>query len=286
MIPLENTSKLRMLLSAILIFGLPIIWLLYLTLNISINFNPEDAKQVDKFFILGIGENQWWYLTLNFASILFPFLLSFDKKVHFYKKWKFMIPGMLIVAAFFLLWDVWYTEIGIWGFNDKYINYKLLGLPLGEWLFFITVPYACIFVYECLISYFSSDPLKKYDKIISGLLIGTFLAVGLSNLNKAYTAWAFLFSAGIVIFHHIFIPNTYRTRFYIAYLICLIPFTLINGALTGGFNLEPVVLYNDTHNLSSVLGYRFVSIPVDDFIYGFFLIYANISLYEYFRGKK
>lgn len=285
MLPLEKTNW-RLLLSTILIFGLPTIWLLLLTLNVNTKFNFEEAKQVDKFLILGIGENQWWYVTLNIASVIFPFLLSFDKKVHFYKKWKYMFPGMLLVAIFFLAWDIWFTKIGIWGFNDRYTNFMIMELPLGEWLFFFTVPYCCIFVYECLISYYKGDPLKKFDNIISGLLIGTFLAVAFSNITKAYTSWAFLFAAAIVIFHHLFVPNTYRTKFYIAYIICLIPFTLINGALTGGFNLEPVVVYNDAHNLTSTLGFRFVSIPLDDFVYGFFMIFANVTLFEFFKSKS
>ena len=273
-------NKNKIVTAAVLLSVLPLFWLIILTNITSYDFNPVNAISVNKLLKISYLETEWCYLILNFSAFLFPFILSFDKKVHFYKKWKFLFPGMILVGLFFLVWDIWFTKIGVWDFNPRYINFLFLGLPLGEWLFFIIVPYCCVFVHECLLCYFSADPLKKYDKIIGGLLIGILLCIGLANLFKSYTAWAFLFSAFFMIFHQFYIINTYRTRFYIAYLICLIPFTLINGALTGALTEEPVVLYNDAHNLTSLIGSRFISIPFDDFAYGFLLIFANVTIYE------
>jgi lycopene cyclase domain-containing protein len=283
---LSSENKNNVIPAAVLLSALPLFWLTLLTFITQYDFNPDTYKDVSKIYKLSFLETEWCYLILNFSAFVFPFLLSFDKKVHFYKKWKYLFPGMLLVGIFFLVWDIWFTKIGVWGFNPKYINFIFLGLPLGEWLFFLVVPYCCVFVHECLLCYFSSDPLKKYDKIIGGVLIGIFFSTGLANLFKSYTAWAFLFSAFFMVFHQFYIQNTYRTRFYIAYLICLIPFTLINGALTGSFTDEPVVIYNDVHNLSSVLGCRFISIPFDDFAYGFLMIFANITIYEALKSHS
>jgi hypothetical protein len=61
------------------------------------------------------------------------------------------------------------------------------------------------------------------------------------------------------------------------------PFIIVNGILTGAFNDEPVVLYNNAHNLMSSVGARFITIPYDDFIYGFLLIMMNITIYEGLR---
>jgi uncharacterized transporter YbjL len=95
-----------------------------------------------------------------------------------------------------------------------------------------------------------------------------------------------LLCAGITIFHLLFISNTYRTRFYLAYIISLIPFALVNGILTGAFNQEPVVLYNDAHNLSSWLHARFVTIPFDDFAYAYLLLMMNVTWAEWFYERK
>ncbi len=272
---------------SIIVLSLPMLWVVYLFFGLDIEFDPEDAKNVHKTGIdLSIGETPWWYLIINISAVFFPFILSFDKKVHFYKKWKFLFPAIFVTASFFIIWDIIFTHYGIWGFNEKYVNLFIFGLPLGEWLFFITVPYACVFIHECLICYFKSDPLRKYDRTISYFLIIFFIIVGLLNLYRIYTAWTFFISASFLLIHSLYIPNTFRTRFYIAYLISLIPFTIINGILTGGYNNEPVVIYNNTHNLTALLDHRFLSIPFDDFIYGFLLIFMTVSLYEYFKKEK
>lgn len=272
--------------AVLLLMGLPLLWVSFLLYSLPFNFDPESSKDVYRFtFNLTLGETPWWYIYINLVSVFFPFILSFDKKVHFYKKWKFLFPAIAITAAFFIIWDVIFTHMGIWGFNERYVNMYLLGLPLGEWLFFFTVPYACIFIHECLLCYFKSDPLKKYDLFIGYTLMIIFVAIGFLNLFRAYTAWTFFLSAGFLLLHILFIPNSYRSRFYIAYIISLLPFAIINGILTGAFNEEPIVIYNDNHNLSGFFGIRFFSIPFDDFIYGFLLIFMCVTFYEFFRSK-
>ena len=94
------------------------------------------------------------YLWLNIGTVLFPFILSFDKKVAFYKNYKYLFPAALITGTFFLIWDQWFTDMNVWGFNSLHLTGYFIGdIPIEEVLFFITVPYACLFIYECLIAY-------------------------------------------------------------------------------------------------------------------------------------
>ena len=89
------------------------------------------------------------------ATLGFPLALSFDRKVAFYKKWKALLPGLLFTAMVFVIWDVWFTREGVWSFNPDYlIGVYILNLPIEEWMFFFVVPFACVFIYECLIAYF------------------------------------------------------------------------------------------------------------------------------------
>src|SRR5687768_13787782 len=103
------------------------------------------------------------YLYLNLFTIFFPFVLSFDKRVQFYKNWPFLFPAIIVNALIFIAWDSTFTRIGVWGFNPGYLlGIYLFGLPLEEILFFITVPYACVFIYETLNAYISKDFLQPF----------------------------------------------------------------------------------------------------------------------------
>ena len=103
----------------------------------------------------------FWVITLSFIG---PFLLSFDKKIAFYKNWRFLLPSILLVALFFICWDEWFTKIGIWGFTPKYLQGIYAGhLPLEEILFFIVIPYNCLFVHEVLKGYFPLISLKTFS---------------------------------------------------------------------------------------------------------------------------
>ena len=95
------------------------------------------------------------YLYLDLLVIAFPLLLSFDKKVAYFKTWKYLFPAILIIGAFFVLWDMQFTRMNIWSFNQKYLlGIYMYNLPIEEVLFFIVVPFSCVFIYEVLKAYF------------------------------------------------------------------------------------------------------------------------------------
>lgn len=72
------------------------------------------------------------------------------------------------------------------------------------------------------------------------------------------------------------------SRFYAAYLVILIPFTIVNGLLTGSWIGEPVVWYNNDENLAV----RFLTIPVEDVFYGMLMLGMSVSIYEGLKMKK
>ncbi|HPH20418.1 MAG TPA: lycopene cyclase domain-containing protein, partial [Haliscomenobacter sp.] len=84
-------------------------------------------------------------------------------------------------------------------------------------------------------------------------------------------------------YHWLYVPNTYRTRFYRAFLVILIPFLLVDGVLTGGFTQQPVVVYNP----AEFMGIRIVSVPVEDAVYGFLHLFGVCYWMEWLRkGDK
>lgn len=223
------------------------------------------------------------YLSLDFISILFPFLFSFYSKANFSKKWKYLWVAILLPAALFIVWDEFFTQMGVWGFNEQYLSGIYVGsLPLEEILFFICIPYACVFTYEALNYLVKKDYLKSSQKSISVVLITGSLTLGFMNLDKWYTSVTFISLALFLAMLQFVWKADYLGRFYFSYLFILIPFFLVNGVLTGSGIDDPVVWYNDAENL----GIRMGTIPVEDTFYGMLLIAMNVALFEWLQRRR
>jgi lycopene cyclase domain-containing protein len=222
------------------------------------------------------------YLYVLLLSLAYPLSQSFEHRLKYATKWKALFPGLLITAAFFLIWDEIFTQRGVWGFNPDYLVGWYIGhMPIEEWMFFIMVPFASVFIYECVLYFLKRGLLGKAPRFISALLAIAFLLLSVVFYAKDYTFWSFLFT-GILLAIHTYWNRVYMADFYIAYLIHLIPFFIVNGVLTGSWLDAPIVWYNDEENLSL----RFFTIPIEDAVYGMLLLLMNISFYEYFKIKQ
>lgn len=218
------------------------------------------------------------YLLINFLTILFPILLSFDSRVQFYKSWKFIFPGLIITGLVFLVWDHLFTILDVWSFNPDYvIGLYILNLPIEEILFFVTVPFACIFIYECLKYYLKRDLLKSVSRMISIMLIILSIVLLLTFYDRVYT----LITFGLLLLalsYAEFIQKANLGRFYLAYLVSLIPFYIVNGILTS----IPIVMYNNAENMA----FRIGTIPFEDHFYSMSMLLINIRLFEYFKSRR
>lgn len=220
------------------------------------------------------------YLLVNLACISIPFMASFYSKHAFYKDWKPFFKANIIVTLLFVIWDAIFTNLGVWGFNDTYlIGINIVNLPLEEVLFFICIPYACVFSYFAFQYFFKTNFLQKSQAIISYMLIAILFVVAVFNYNKLYTSVTF-FGTSFYLMYLIY-KKTDLSLHYLSYLFVLPFFILSNGILTGSFLVEPIVWYNNAENL----GVRICNIPIEDAIYGMLLIFMNIELYRYFKQK-
>lgn len=193
------------------------------------------------------------------------------------------MPSILLPAVFFLMWDVWFTKIGVWGFNPDYLlGIYFFGLPIEEVLFFICIPYACVFTYEAVGHFSKKDYSKSIINVISILLIVILLIIALLNIQRAYTFATLLFCASFLLYVHFKIRPTYLGKFYLSFLFILIPFFIVNGVLTGTGIEGEVVWYNNSENL----GMRMGTIPVEDTFYGMLLILMNVTIFETLQEKK
>ena len=222
------------------------------------------------------------YLLLNLGSISVPFLYSFHPRLQLHKRFLWIFISILLTMVIFIPWDVIFTIHEIWGFNDTYfLGAKFLSLPIEEWLFFICIPFACVFTHYALLLYFPNLKLSKpVTKAISVGLITLLFVLAVVNYDKWYTVINFSLAIPLT-----FIVYNYNTKllqhFFLTFLVMLIPFFIVNGILTGSFITDQVVWYDNTENL----GIRMGTIPVEDSIYAYTMILCNLVLTEFFVKK-
>ncbi|WP_341227189.1 lycopene cyclase domain-containing protein [uncultured Arcticibacterium sp.] len=224
----------------------------------------------------------WLYFLLNIGSLSIPFLYSFHPKMNFIRHWKAIFMSSFIIAVIFIIWDVIFTRNGIWGFNEKYhFGIEFWSLPFEEILFFFCIPYASIFIHYSL-EYFVPKVKLSLTLVKAITILLAILAVVLSIQfsDRAYTFVNFTFFSVVLVVSWLTNLELLR-RFYISFLIILIPFFIVNGILTGSFIEEPVVWYNNAENL----GIRLFTIPLEDTAYAFSMIFSNLMLMKYFHLK-
>ena len=222
------------------------------------------------------------YLWVILSAFIGPLVLSFDKKVHFYTYWKSIFIGILVVASLFLVGYELFTQWKVWGFNPDYVLGIYLGnLPLEEVLFFIIVPYNCLFIHEVQKAYFPNlklDFLAKYFLPIFGFICLLLILFNWGNYyTVTYCSTSLLLS--VVFF---FKKSSWFTRFVLTYFISIIPFLIVNGILTGMLTPSPIVWYNEAH----IIGWRIITIPIEDLFYSFSMLLPVIWIHESLVKKQ
>lgn len=222
------------------------------------------------------------YLLVNFFAVIVPLVFSFHPKIKFYKTWKAFFISAAIVGVIFLIWDVIFTSLGVWSFNPRYITgIFLYNLPIEEILFFICIPFSCVFTYYCLDKFYSLGWPEQAETFFCILLSTLLLITGITWLDKLYTSATFISTAIICLLLKFAAKIKWFGKAVTVYAVLLIPFLIVNGILTGTGLEEPVVQYNNEENL----GIRIFTIPIEDTVYGFELILLNLFFYEVIKAR-
>jgi len=223
------------------------------------------------------------YFFLNIVSLVIPLLYSFESRMKYIKRWKVVFSAILITAVFFIVWDIIFTKIGVWSFNPRYHSgIEFFHLPIEEWLFFICIPYASIFIHFAFHYFCPKVSLTdKTVKTIYVVLMVVLLPTIFINYDKLYTAINYSVLVVLLTYTVFKVPHILNT-FLITFIIILIPFALVNGILTGSFIDEPVVMYNNAENL----GIRLGTIPIEDIGYAFSMLLMTLILINKIEKQK
>ncbi len=178
-------------------------------------------------------------LGISLFPISFPLIRSFESRVRFVSKGYSFFQALLITATFFMIWDHWFAVIGIFIFQ----------LPIEELLFLFILPFACIFIYDVLLYFFTRNIFMLGVKFFVFAMIPILFFLSFLDLEKMYTAVNLFLSVLAMGVYCFIFKERFMGKFIFAYMVDLFPFITCNGYLTGGINLKPVLIYTNDENL-------------------------------------
>ncbi len=221
---------------------------------------------------------KYTYLLIDLSCMAVPFLFSFHPAIKFYRDFGAFFAANLISACCFIGWDMIFTEQGIWGFNDAFTTgIKIYNLPIEEVLFFVCIPFACVFSYRCFNMLFKNNWNNRDRRITMAISIILFV-VGIWQWRRAYTATTFISMSLLIVLLRFIFDQRWIGNLYRACLLLLPLFFIVNGLLTGTGLSSSVVWYNN----EETLGIRILTIPVEDIVYGLELLMLTTFFYEWF----
>ena len=222
------------------------------------------------------------YLLINFFTVIICFIFSFDKRIRFDKHFLPFIKGCAIVALVFIAWDIWFTKVGVWWFNYRYLTgISIFNLPLEECMFFFFIPFSCVFTYYCLTKFFSLDWANAFNTIIVFVTTIVCGVVALLYYDRLYTLVTALCTLFTVIYLHFISKKDWIGEASLVYFILMLGFFPVNGILTGFGLEEPIVNYNP----KEFLGVRMITIPIEDAVYGYSQFLWVLYFFKYYDSK-
>ncbi len=231
-------------------------------------------RQVPFLFHIGVFESPYLYF-LHHAMAAMPVLAIgwlgnlFGFREAFRSLYWRPLQKMMIV---YVLWDFIFTKLGIWGFNSRYTAFDELDFPVEEIMWFVVIGFCSMFIYHLVWRRFEGLPKMKMSGVFHGSLLLLFLGIYVVWIDKAYTSMAAMSCAVVVVISWFGGHNL--PVFLVAFGWILLPMVLFDGLLTGMFTREALVMYNP----EEMAGIRLISIPMEDFLFGFSYLYGTAIL--------
>jgi lycopene cyclase domain-containing protein len=223
------------------------------------------------------------YLLVDFLTVFVCFIFSFHKKIGFNKEFPAFIKSAGIVGFVFILWDIWFTKMGVWWFDFKYtLGISLFRLPLEEWLFFLCIPFSCIFTYYCFEKFFDLSRFRKYDRwiVFCGSILSILVVFFYHDRWYPFITAMITFASLLSLFYLAKVEWIGGASF--VFLILLLGFFPVNAVLTGTGLDSPIVNYNP----HQIIGRRMFTIPVEDALYGYTEFLLTLYFFKWFQKRS
>lgn len=220
------------------------------------------------------------YLLINFFTVVVCFIFSFHPRLKFSKQFPAFLKASVLVGIPFIAWDVWFTHHGVWWFDTSYtIGLIIFGLPLEEWLFFLCIPFACVFTFFCLDKLLKLEWANGFSTVIAFLTVIVCALVALLHHDKTYTFVTALATLLTVLYLHFVARVEWIGQASLVFCVLMLGFLPVNGVLTGTGIDSPIVNYNP----KEFLNIRILTIPIEDAVYGYTQFLLNIYFFKRFQ---
>ncbi len=212
------------------------------------------------------------YYLFNIIVFLPVLILSFVTDVKPHRHIRGLLAGYILVSVPFMIWDVWATSAGHWWFNSQYITGPyIFNVPLEEYLFFLTVPFALLYVWGVIKKFVADRSLAGiFPLLMFGVAAGAAVWMLVNYWDNGYTR-----SAAIATLIAVLVATVsriaYTKRFWTFQLVLLGLFLVFNSFLT----MLPIITYGP----DAIIGFRIGDIPIEDFFFNF--AFANLFLIVY-----
>lgn len=219
------------------------------------------------------------YLLFNLIIFAGPISQSFDRRVRYVRRWPLALAAAILSLIPFIIWDA-LVNGRHWWFSERFtLGARLAGLPIEEWLFFLSVPFACLFIWEIIITFRPKKVLRAMKRFGALLLLGLPAGAWVFASGKEYTGLVLMALAALFLADALLKTRILEDQRTLLLAAIVLGLTLIfNTYLTA----RPVVLYDPQYQLDL----RIITIPVEDFIYGLTHVLLTVIFYERLKGNR